>query len=566
MKFNLNLKIKSSAILRGGVLVLYREIMKKRNNIYIMFFLLLIFYTVGVGSILAADYRLQQDDQLGISVWGHPDLGSEVSVGPDGMVSLPLVTNIKVEGLTTTEVSKLLTDKYAEYLKNPQVNVLLMKYRKTRVMVLGEVKNPGTYQLEENRRLLELISLAGGPTESAVLEEVRLTRGEEVKVFNLKGLLEGTTIEGNYLLEDGDVIYLPEGIIEVTIMGEVRNPGRYKLESEMKLTDLLATAGGVTEKAALELEYTTSDNLEKIKIAGLLKGSLKEIPRLSDGDMVYIPEGNFEVSILGEVQRPGTYDWTEGLRLTDLLARAGNQTENGDIKEVQVIHRNNDTDFYNLSKYFKEGDLANNPNLQAGDSIYLARGDFEVTVLGEVKKPGSYTWREGQRLSDILAVAGNQTETGDLSRIRISSQNNVSQYVDLKKYINEGNLAANPKIEAGDSIHISKKVFEVSILGEVNSPGIYSWHQELRLDKLLAEAGNQTERGDIENIKILHQDGTSREINLEEYFEDSTTGENPLLKPGDTIKLEEVKGLNWQKVFTYVAGAKLIKDFLNIEW
>ncbi len=467
-----------------GVLVFYREIMIKRSNTYITFFLLLIiFHTVGSVSIHAGDYRLQQDDQLGISVWGHPDLASEVSVGPDGTVSLPLVASIKVEGLTTTELSELLTEKYAEYLKSPQVNVLLLSYRKTRVMVLGEVKNPGTYQLEENRRLLEVISLAGGPTEIAALEKIRLTRGEEVKTLNLQGLLEGTTIEGNYLVEDGDVIYLSEGIIEVTIMGEVRNPGRYKLESEMKLTDLIATAGGITEKAALELEYTTDDKLEKIKIASLLNGSLEEIPVLKDGDMVYIAEGNFEVSILGEVQRPGTYRWTEGIRLTDLLARAGNQTDYGDIKEVKVIHSDNNTDFYNLSQYFKEGDMTNNPYLQAGDSIY-----------------------------------------------------------------------------------ISKRVFQVSILGEVNRPGIYSWHKDMRLDNLLAEAGNQTERGDTENIKILHQDGSSQEINLEEYFEDSKTGVNPLIKPGDTIKIEEVKGLNWEKVFTYVTGAKLIKDFLNIGW
>ncbi len=541
--------------------------MKKRNNIYITFFLLLvIFYTVGSVNIPAGEYRLQQDDQLGISVWGHPDLASEVSVGPDGTVSLPLVASIKVEGLTTTEVSKLLTDKYAEYLKNPQVNVLLKSYRKTRVMVLGEVKNPGTYQLEENRRLLEVISLAGGPTEMAALEEVRLSRGEEVTILNLQGLLEGTTIEGNYLIEDGDVIYLPEGIIEVSIMGEVRNPGRYKLESEAKLTDLIATAGGLTEKAALELEYTTADKLEKIKIASLLNGSLQDMPQLKDGDMVYIAEGNFEISILGEVQRPGIYQWTEGMRLTDLLARAGNQTEYGNINEVKVIHPDNSTDFYNLAQYFKEGDMANNPYLQAGDSIYLDRGDFEITVMGEVKKPGTYPWKEGQRLSDILAVAGNQTEFGDISRVLITGENNPSQYFDLNEYIEEGNPLANPEIEAGDSIYISKKVFQVSILGEVNRPGIYSWHQEMRLDKLLAEAGNQTERGDIENIKILHQDGSSQEINLEEYFEDSKTGVNPLLKPGDTIKIEEVNGLNWEKVFGYVTGAKLIKDFLDIEW
>ena len=81
----------------------------------------------------------------------------------------------------------------------------------------------------------------------------------------------------------------------------------------------------------------------------------------------------------------------------------------------------------------------------------------------------------------------------------------------------------------------------------------------MTLDRLLAAAGSQTEKGDLSNIKIIRQDGNIQLVNLEEYFEDSRTGENPLLQPGDIVIVEELKGI-WDKVLRALFGLNMRKS------
>ena len=459
-----------------------QSVVKKVN--YNIIFTLLLLIIIFAGNKIQVygkenEYRLQENDLLIVSIWGHPDLSGDVRVGPDGEISLPLIGAMDVEGLSITELNSLLKEKLSEYIKDPSINIVLREYHRPQVMILGEVRSPGRYQLESNRGILQLVSSAGGPTERADLNQITLLRNEETILLNLEGFLEARVDISNYILEDGDVLYFPKGKKTVTIMGEVKRPGRYELDAEADLLELIAVAGGITTRADRELKYTSTEGIEMVEIEGLLDGSLEEVPFLEDGDQVYIPETINEVSIYGEIKRPGVYSWKEGLRLSELLAAAGNQTGEGDISEIVV-----------------------------------------------------YT------------------------------EDNSSYHVDFGSYLEEGDSAANPLIKPGDSVYINKKIFEVAILGEVNKPGTYRWHQEMNLDRLLAVAGNPTKRGDLSNIKITRQDGSTQEVNLEEYLDNSETGENPLLQPGDIVRVEELKGINWEKVFNALAGLNLLKDLL----
>ncbi|NLM97924.1 MAG: hypothetical protein GX175_10030, partial [Halanaerobiaceae bacterium] len=359
---------------------------------------------------------------------------------------------------------------------NPSINIVLREYHQPQVIILGEIKNPGRYQLERNRKIFQLISSAGGPTERADLNQVALFRNEEIIYFELKENFLESVDNNNFVLEDGDILYIPPGKKTVAIMGEVNRPGRYELDPDAGLVELIATAGGITTRAARELRYISTDGIELIEIQALLDGSLGQVSLLKDGDQVYIPETIDEASIFGEVSKPGIYSWKEGLRLSDLLARAGNHTEEGDISEIVIFHKDNS-----------------------------------------------------------------------------------SFSVDFSIYLEGGDAAANPLIEPGDSVFLNRKILEVAILGEVNRPGTYRWHKEMTLDRLLAAAGSQTEKGDLSNIKIIRQDGNIQLVNLEEYFEDSRTGENPLLQPGDIVIVEELKGI-WDKVLRALFGLNMRKS------
>ncbi|SNY24500.1 protein involved in polysaccharide export, contains SLBB domain of the beta-grasp fold [Orenia metallireducens] len=201
--------------------------------------------TIMPQEIIASEYKLTVDDQLYISVWGHEDLKQEVSVGPE--------------------------------------------------MVLGQVDKPGTYQLEPQSRVLELISLAGGLNETADLNNAKLTRGEETLAINLKNLLSGKSTEMNYLLEEGDVLYIGDESIEVNIVGEISSPGRYKLKQGATINDLIAQAGGVTTDASNQVKYVSEGVKEELNLDKIVAFDTNSNKLLTDGDSVYIEKGKYSL-------------------------------------------------------------------------------------------------------------------------------------------------------------------------------------------------------------------------------------------------------------------------------
>lgn len=104
---------------------------------------------------------------LHISVWENPDLEQDVIVRPDGKISFPLIDEVQAEGLTISELDKVMTEKLKEYIRYPDVSISLKKMAGERIIVLGEVKSPGVYTLSGRKTVLEAVALAGGFTKDA---------------------------------------------------------------------------------------------------------------------------------------------------------------------------------------------------------------------------------------------------------------------------------------------------------------------------------------------------------------------------------------------------------------
>ncbi|MEC9488877.1 MAG: SLBB domain-containing protein [Halanaerobium sp.] len=340
----------------------------------------------GLAPVVAAaeQYRLHVDDVLLVSVWGHPDLQQETLVGPDGNVSFPLIGDVQAEGLTVDELKAAITHQLAKFIKDPRVNITLQEYQRVRVLVLGQVQKPGAFELPAGKRILDVISLTGGPTQIADLTDVRLTRGEEVHLINLDALFKGEDTSQNLVLQDGDVLYLPESIIEVTILGEVMHPGRYQLKKGLRVSDLLAQAGGLTEAAAKEATYTSGEEVNRLDLEAIYKGEQAANPVLAAGDTILVPQTSYEVTILGEVHKPGAYPWRPNLRLADLVAQAGNVTERGDLADIKVVvgpqgegveAQEKSTRVINLKRYLEDAAEGANPLLHPGDIILVGEVD-----------------------------------------------------------------------------------------------------------------------------------------------------------------------------------------------
>lgn len=159
-------------------------------------------------------YLLTEGDVLKISVWQWPDLQDQVIVRPDGKISFPLIGEIDALGLTIADVDRVLTDELKRYIKEPQVSIGISGFGGRKVIVLGNVKNPGVHAPTRNATLLEAIALAGGFGAGAYRKRIIILRGgiEHPQIIraNLKSVLAGKdpTLASNISVESEDIIYV----------------------------------------------------------------------------------------------------------------------------------------------------------------------------------------------------------------------------------------------------------------------------------------------------------------------------------------------------------------------
>lgn len=164
--------------------------------------------------VWAEEYRLGPGDILTFSVWGYEDLqAKELVIRPDGRVAFPIVGEMNVLGNSTGQLTELLTEGLSHYINDPKVTVNIIKFRTTRVYVLGEVVKPGLYELEKQHNLLDALGAAGSYTRNAAKKKVYIIRKEQTSTpikVNLMSIWEKGDMTQNYALGDGDVVYLSD--------------------------------------------------------------------------------------------------------------------------------------------------------------------------------------------------------------------------------------------------------------------------------------------------------------------------------------------------------------------
>jgi polysaccharide export outer membrane protein len=246
-----------------------------------------------------AAYTIGPEDVLRITVYEHPDLSQEVVVAPDGSFSYPLIGTVQAAGLTVRQLEAQMVRRLADgYLVAPQLTITVTQSRSRQVHVLGAVKAPGNYVLQQNTTLVELLSKAGGPTpdagwyvtivrSSAAGGEGAAASGEgpEVLRVDLEQLLAGKM--GHIKVYSGDTVYVHESAF-FFVSGQVRNPGRYRLTRGMTILKAITLAGGPTEFAAKK----------RVRVRRTVQGQLREFSAaMSDlvepEDVIIVPESLF---------------------------------------------------------------------------------------------------------------------------------------------------------------------------------------------------------------------------------------------------------------------------------
>jgi len=258
---------------------------------------------VNPGSSQSYEYQIGAKDLLQISVFEVPDLNITVRVSENGMINLPLLGEVKAEGLNRLELEKKIAAMLEKnYLKNAQVTIFIKEFQSKKISVMGAVKNPGTHDLIGRQSLLQVISMAGGLSEQAsdtvvIFRQFKSGPGLSLTV-KLDELLQKANPRYNLPVFPGDIINVPGSqFLDIYVFGQVKNPGAVRMKigsDQVTLLRAIAQAGGFTDRArrGKVLVTRTEGGVEKkihVDVKDILGGGRKDFV-LQAFDVVFVPE------------------------------------------------------------------------------------------------------------------------------------------------------------------------------------------------------------------------------------------------------------------------------------
>jgi polysaccharide export outer membrane protein len=247
----------------------------------------------GAKPAAAPEYRLAPGDAIKVQVYQNPDLTLEARVSESGTINYPLVGSVAIGGMSIARAEKNIADalEKGDFLKQPQVNIVLLQVRGNQVSVLGQVQRPGRFPLEStNVRVSDMLALAGGVTsQGGDMLVVTGTRDGQPfrKPIDIPELFGAVRPDADILLEPGDTLYVNKAPT-FYIYGAAQRPGTYNIERGMTVQQALAQGGGPTARGSerVRLNRTRPD------------GTVIQLqPHLTDpvlpGDVLFVKESLF---------------------------------------------------------------------------------------------------------------------------------------------------------------------------------------------------------------------------------------------------------------------------------
>ncbi|MGB4644440.1 MAG: SLBB domain-containing protein, partial [Dictyoglomaceae bacterium] len=374
--------------------------------------------------------------------------------------------------------------------------------------VLGFVRNPGPIQIVEEPKITaegvevlgesimgakisELIRKAGGVLPNGSTRSIEVRRGgsleNKVLVDLYRVLVLGEESEENINVFPGDVIYVPPILKSVKITGQVKNPGMYEIKEGEKLKDLVDIAGGVTAFADLlgcTLERRISEKREiyNIDLGKLIYDNDESVNiPLINGDTLNIPTKADKIYVSGYVVKPQVFtivkgnDLTgndtqkmaeneikEGIKISELISRVGGILPQGSQRRIKVIRDEKVIKEVDLFNVLTKGQIEEeNIQLLPGDIVYVPLAERVVKILGEVKDPGTYEVKPGEKIKDLIELAGGFTVRADLSSVvleRFITEKKQTFKLDLTKLYKNRDESVNIELEDGDIVNIPIRI------------------------------------------------------------------------------------------------------------
>ncbi|TMQ20746.1 MAG: hypothetical protein E6J91_03315 [Deltaproteobacteria bacterium] len=536
------------------------------------------------------DYKLGPGDNLVLILTGDVELSYSLPVTREGFVLIPQVGQVHIANLTLDQLRDVLYTRLGRVYSGvrrtanatTRFDVTVANVRANQVYVVGEVTQPGAYQISSLGTVFTALYAAGGVTERAKLRGVEVRRlGKTVATLDLYDyLLRGDT-RADVRLETGDVIFVPIHESRVRVTGAVLRPAIYETKSGETLADMIAAAGGFRPNAALErlkvqrilpANARTAQTTARVTIDVPMPGAVLPRFALEDGDVVQVDSleaatEQYTVAITGMVQQPGTFPWRPGITLRQLMVLARGPRLGVDLREVEIARLPADRSRGQLattlrlpldSSYLFEGNGADTPHRYLGppgvpfpargtaaevvlepyDNVLIFRQpDFElqrvVTITGEVLYPGTYALKaKDDRLADLVARAGGLTPRAYPEGIRFlrpaDARGRIN--IDLPKALRDHGSRDNVILQPGDSVMIPEYQPSVRVVGAVNSPASVLYRRGAGLDYYLSAAGGFTQAAEKGRVSVHYANGDVRTRRRTLLF-----SSNPAPGPGSEV-------------------------------
>jgi protein involved in polysaccharide export with SLBB domain len=287
-------------------------------------------------------YILGPGDQLLIKVWGILEEQYLTDITPEGYLIIPTVTEVMVSGKVLSEASQLIRNDLKKSFKNSHFSIRLIRMRKFRVYVVGEIDNPGTYYLRASDRVVDAIQLAGGTLTWGDETRIQVRHlNDTVDTLNISRFFQEGSLEENIFVSSGDVIFIPR--IDLTkpyviIEGNVGSQGVYQTLPNETLLDFLARVGALSRNSNIENLVLIRDG--KKNLYNLLEKEIqvkKEV--LKPNDRIIIPTNRDKVYVKGEVFQPGPYPYLADYTTRDYAGFAGVLETAKSLNSIYVIHK-----------------------------------------------------------------------------------------------------------------------------------------------------------------------------------------------------------------------------------
>jgi protein involved in polysaccharide export with SLBB domain len=470
------------------------------------------------------NYIVGPNDELLIDIYGNSEASYNLKVSPEGNINVEYVGIIPVAGLTieaaTSRIRSRLSSVY-NGLRNgsTSLNIAVGSIRSIKVILTGEIVKPGTYTLPSLANVFNALYSSGGPTENGSFRSIELIRGgKKIATFDIYDFLMKGEMADNLRLEDQDIIRVPVYQSRIEIVGEVKHPGIFELNSSEYFNDLLTFAGDFTENAfRARVKVLKNTDIER-KIADINSDKFSEY-KPNTGDKYFVDRvlERFvnRVSIEGTVFRPGFYELDQGLTLLQLVKKAEGLKEDAFLPRAYItrLRSDNQTELISVNLAgILNGSLKDIALLREDvisvSSIFDLKEEFKVSIDGEVRVPGIFDYAEKMTLEELVINAGGFKEAASFQRVEISRRVKNSNSNDLDAItsqvfqidIDKDLGFSKPKFELQpfDIVSVRSAIGyevqrQVKVEGEVLYPGLYTIsNKDERISDLLLRAGGLT--------------------------------------------------------------------------